>query len=294
MGGGTSKASRVGADGGGGAKDNYAAKIINERCPLTRLDAMEAPKEVLGLLGSDFEVDIKYCCVSQRGYYPNALTKANQDSYLILEGVLGDPSTFLFGIFDGHGETGDFCSYFAADNFATCLAQELRDAGGVGALNTPNKMSSLYTSAFVKTNKLLRRSNIDDSLSGTTGVTILMSGDTLYVGNVGDSRAIIASEGENEKLLYAPLSSDQTPFRKDERERLKKRGAVIMTIEQIEGNEEMHENRGAKTGDGIDESGDPPRVWDNSLEKPGCAFTRSIGDAVAEKIGVYAEPELLT
>lgn len=67
-----------------------------------------------------------------------------------------------------------------------------------------------------------------------------------------------------------------------------------MTIEQIEGNEELHENWGAETGENIDESGDPPRVWDNSLEKPGCAFTRSIGDSVAEKIGVYAEPELLT
>ena len=28
-------------------------------------------------------------------------------------------------------------------------------------------------------------------------------------------------------------------------------------------------------------------------EKPGCAFTRSLGDAVAEEIGVFAEPEVL-
>ncbi|CAE7689181.1 unnamed protein product, partial [Symbiodinium microadriaticum] len=39
--------------------------------------------------------------------------------------------------------------------------------------------------------------------------------------------------------------------------------------------------------------GDPPRVWDHTLERPGCAFTRSIGDNVAELCGVYAEPELL-
>lgn len=39
--------------------------------------------------------------------------------------------------------------------------------------------------------------------------------------------------------------------------------------------------------------GDPPRVWDQSLERPGCAFTRSIGDAVAETVGVFAEPEIL-
>lgn len=46
-------------------------------------------------------------------------------------------------------------------------------------------------------------------------------------------------------------------------------------------------------GNDIDETGDPPRVWNNTLEIPGCAFTRSIGDAIAEKIGVNAVPEIV-
>ena len=50
-----------------------------------------------------------------------------------------------------------------------------------------------------------------------------------------------------------------------------------MTIDQIEGNEPLHENWGGDTGDEIDETGDPPRLWDYTEEKPGCAFTRSIG-----------------
>ena len=98
-------------------------------------------------------------------------------------------------------------------------------------------------------------------------------------------------------MKYSALSSDQTPFRKDERERLKLRGARIFTIDQIDGHEPIHENWGndGETGDEIDEaSSDPPRVWDKTLEKPGCAFTRSIGDSVAESIGVFAEPEVLT
>jgi serine/threonine protein phosphatase PrpC len=70
-------------------------------------------------------------------------------------------------------------------------------------------------------------------------------------------------------------------------------GARIMTIDQIEGNEPMHENFGTELGNEIDEGGDPPRVWDATLEKPGCAFSRSIGDNVAKKVGVCAEPELL-
>jgi hypothetical protein len=44
----------------------------------------------------------------------------------------------------------------------------------------------------------------------------------------------------------------------------------------------------------LSQGGDPPRVWDATLEKPGCAFTRSFGDAVAKEVGVTAEPEILT
>lgn len=66
-----------------------------------------------------------------------------------------------------------------------------------------------------------------------------------------------------------------------------------MTLDQIEGNEEIHENWGTELGEEIDEVGDPPRVWDHTLERPGCAFTRSLGDNVAEQCGVYAEPEIL-
>jgi len=93
---------------------------------------------------------------------------------------------------------------------------------GASTFRTP-KMEEVYTKAFVEANKLLHASTIDDSLSGTTGITAVISGDYAYIANVGDSRAIIGREGPDGKLVYAPLSSDQTPYRKDERERIKKR-----------------------------------------------------------------------
>lgn len=61
----------------------------------------------------------------------------------------------------------------------------------------------------------------------------------------------------------------------------------------IEGNEPVHENFGTDLGNDLDEDGDPPRVWDQTLEKPGCAFSRSIGDHVAKSVGVTSEPEIL-
>lgn len=53
-----------------------------------------------------------------------------------------------------------------------------------------------------------------------------------------------------------PLSDDQTPYRADERERVKKCGARVMSMEQIAGHEPMHENWGnVKLGEEVDESG---------------------------------------
>lgn len=282
-------------DGKGGMSGSvvkYAqdyTQTINERSPRVRLDHSDKMKE-LQITGNMFSYKIKYCHISQRGYYPNATSKANQDSYVICESLLGDPNTHLFGIFDGHGEYGDSCSYFAANNVPSILLKELKKHGGLKALDGP-KMEGIYSDTLVNSNKAMHQSSIDDTLSGTTSITIVIRGDTLLVANVGDSRAIIASEME-EGLVYSPLSDDQTPFRKDERERVKLKGARVLTLEQIEGNEPIHENWGAEGGDVIDEVGDPPRVWDESLERPGCAFTRSLGDSVAEAVGVCAEPEV--
>ena len=161
------------------------------------------------------------------------------------------------------------------------MAKELKANGGCDSIE--QKTSTVYKAAFVKTNKSLHKSEVDDNLSGTTGVTLLVKGDVLYVGNVGDSRAIVATE-VNGKPKFSALSMDQTPFRKDERDRLRAKGAQIMTLDQIEGNEPLHDSWGGETGEEIDEIGDPPRVWDSTLERPGCAFTRSIGDMVAEKV----------
>jgi serine/threonine protein phosphatase PrpC/CRP-like cAMP-binding protein len=272
-------------------KPSYAL-IINNKCPHVRLDHNDAPK-IMSIEGTSLNYNLKYCYVSQRGYYPNALSKANQDSYVICEQFLHDKNSHFFGIFDGHGEFGDFCSFYAADMVPKYLEKELSSRGGVQAMNGPH-MEDTYIAAFVKANKAMHKEQFDDSLSGTTAITVFVQGDILYVANVGDSRAIIATADSNGKNRYSALSIDQTPFRKDERERLKKRGARIMTLDQVEGNETLHENWGNPTGDDIDEVGDPPRVWDHTLERPGCAFTRSLGDAVAETVGVFAVPELLT
>ncbi len=196
--------------------------ILNDKCPMVRLDHPPEPK-LIEVTGETYDYLLQYVYVSQRGYYPNAMNKANQDSYTVCEAMLGDKSTNFFGIFDGHGEYGDYCSHYSADQLPYHLANEIEKNGGIQkALGNDNAMKDTYIRSFLNTNFGLHSSKIDDSLSGTTGITIIQRGDKLFVANVGDSRAIIASEDDAGKLVYSPLSSDQTPYRKDERERLKK------------------------------------------------------------------------
>ncbi len=134
---------------------------------------------------------------------------------------------------------------------------------------------------------------IDDSLSGTTAISVLFLGSSIYTSNVGDSRAIIISAGPDGRHIAKPLSNDQTPYREDERIRCKLSGARILTVSQLEGKEELHEKWGnTQETDEIDEGGDPPRVWSPDGLYPGTAFTRSIGDSIAKELGVIPDPEI--
>ena len=116
------------------------------------------------------------------------------------------------------------------------------------------KFQRAFERSFIDANSMLHASRIDDRLSGTTAIVVVVDNMTVHVANVGDSRAIVARE-ENGRLVARPLSVDQTPFRLDERERVKKFGARIMSMDQLEGLAPLHENWGTNLGEEVDEEG---------------------------------------
>ncbi|KAM7279597.1 hypothetical protein ACFE04_006731 [Oxalis oulophora] len=235
--------------------------------------------EVVQVPSHDYRLE--YSVLTQRGYYPDSPDKANQDSYCIKTQFQGNPNVHLFGVFDGHGQVGDQCAIFVKDRLVQLLADD------PSLIDDPVKA---YGLAFSKVNDQLHDSVIDDTMSGTTAITVLLIGDTIHVANVGDSRAVVAVKHGN-KIVAEDLSIDQTPFRKDEYERVKLCGARVLSVDQVEGvkdpsiqswgNEESH-------------GSDPPRLWIQNGMYPGTAFTRSVGDSIAEKIGVIADPEVST
>jgi len=232
---------------------------------------------------------VRYAYVSQRGYYPDDLNKNNQDAYCIAEKICGEEETIFFGVFDGHGATGDRCSHFVKDTIVSTLERKIRE--------NDDDFETAYKETFVEINERLHADPIDDTMSGTTAITCFMSGQDICIANIGDSRAIMGEKRKTkngERVIAYSLSIDQTPYRADERERVKKLGAEVMSCDQKDGVVPFHENWGVNLGEDVDTGGDPPRVWERGQDYPGCAFTRSIGDAIAEDIGVFAEPELMS
>ncbi|KAB5537420.1 hypothetical protein DKX38_014953 [Salix brachista] len=223
--------------------------------------------------------EMQYSVFTQRGYYPDSPDKENQDSFCIRTQIQGNPNVHFFGVFDGHGHFGTECSKFVKNRLAEILANDPE------LLDDPVKA---YNSAFLTTNYELHSSEIDDSMSGTTAITVLVIEDAIYVANVGDSRAVIAVKNGN-RIVAENLSSDQTPFRKDEYERVKLCGARILSVDQVEG---LKDPDVQAWGDEESQGGDPPRLWVQNGMYPGTAFTRSVGDSTAEKIGVISVPEV--
>ena len=270
------------------------------------------------------DIRLRYAYLSQRGFYPDDPFKANQDSYCVHEAVSQYTHhgslrmDSFFAVFDGHGKDGDGCAQFARANLPGQLKTALDKArsknGNHHDINREQIQNALLR-AHVETNRNLHKNaQIDDSLSGTTAISAYFHGrrNRLTISNVGDSRAVLGQmsgqsgnsgdvrkEGPPSTIRAFALSRDQTPYRKDERIRVRATGARILSLDQLEGLEPINEDPSEndddlELGEELDEGGDPPRVWAQNGDYPGTAFTRSIGDAMAEELGVFAEPEMLT
>lgn len=279
-------------------------------------------------------VSVRYAYLSQRGYYPDDAHKPNQDSYSISHNFAGKQTDAFFGIYDGHGRDGDKCAHFVRDHLPALVAKGMTMAQNLETSSASKEYTQdILSKAHTECNRKMHVSqDLDDSLSGTTSISVYLHGrrNRITISNVGDSRAVIGraaaanADGKDGATANPPpgapsstlkafaLSRDQTPYRLDERIRIRKTGARILSLDQIEGlepidgdeaerDERMYRNGedGAATGEivlgeEIDEGGDPPRVWSPNGDYPGTAFTRSIGDAFAEELGVVASPEMLT
>lgn len=92
--------------------------------PTNTPQPVPAPHITVNSSHASYNVQFSY--VSQRGYYPQHINKANQDSFLVASQIFNDFSTQLYGVFDGHGETGDACSHFVSDTLLNLFCYNVK------------------------------------------------------------------------------------------------------------------------------------------------------------------------
>jgi serine/threonine protein phosphatase PrpC len=243
---------------------------------------------------------------TRKGTEENGKVKENnQDASIILNNVLNIENYSIYGIMDGHGSNGHLVSNFVKEKIEkyfndvkTYRQKKLKKA--VSSLET-NDTNDIYEKLkyndyeiiryfFKKVDEELYDTNFDVHFSGTTCVLVFKIGQKIICSNVGDSRAVLINKKNdissnkdltkigNSNYEFIELSHDHKPENKEERERIEKLGGEVAQ-EFFIGDE--------------DKPAGPFRVWNKGCNYPGIAVSRSLGDKIAELIGVIPDPDIL-
>ncbi|KAI9086685.1 hypothetical protein K1719_031279 [Acacia pycnantha] len=222
----------------------------------------------------------------------------NQDAMIVWEDFISEDAIFC-GVFDGHGPYGHIVARNARDTLPVKLLSFLhsceskRNGSGSGSgkacfkgnteggvcekdCSAEDVVNSVWREAFMKAYKAMDKElrshpNLDCFCSGSTAVTIVKQGSNLFMGNIGDSRAIMGSKDDNDSMVAIQLTVDLKPdLPSAEAERIKRcKGRVFALQDEPE----------------------VPRVWLPFDDAPGLAMARAFGDFCLKEYGVISIPE---
>lgn len=202
---------------------------------------------------------------SNKGHVPFSKKKVNQDRPMVKFSLQDDPDLNLFGVMDGHGESGHLVAQYVMDKLPETLAKQdkLKEKTEEGIL-----------AAVKECVTHLPDQSINTAFSGTTCVFGVLNRRKLYVANIGDSRCVLCRQ-KGDSIEAVDLSEDQKPENPQEKERIIKHGGRVEPLPGPPG-----------------EDCGPPRVWLREVDVPGLAMSRSIGDDVSQQVGVISVPEI--
>ena len=223
---------------------------------------------------------------SEAGISEDGTEKVNQDSYIILNNIF-DIDYNIFGVLDGHGNYGHLASQYVVKKLSEIFTNE-------GIYNFKNKREintekifeklSYKNCEFIKNiinniNKdIMVQNEFNVNYSGTTCNLLFQIGRYFICSNTGDSRCLLFKSSllDKKKNEIENFSYDHKPILEKEKKRIEKLGGSVHQTIDFEG-----------------EFTGPYRVWVKDEEYPGIAVSRSIGDNVAEKIGVISDPDFI-
>lgn len=234
--------------------------------------------------------------LSQPGKNKSGLIKTNQDSFLLIEKVLGLNDYSIYGVMDGHGTNGNHVSQFVSSEAQKFFSNESNYNIPKDTIVTSQLIKekleyrdySLIKFFYKKMSQELPDAKFDVHFSGTTCVIVFMIDKKVICANTGDSRAILIKESnslsmedknDNDPFTHyntVYLSLDHKPENKEEKERIESLGGFV----------DQYPEDGIKSG--------PYRVWIKGETYPGIAISRTLGDEVAESVGVIYNPDIIT
>ncbi|XP_059666627.1 probable protein phosphatase 2C 66 [Cornus florida] len=226
----------------------------------------------------------------------------NQDAMIVWENYSSRSDTVFCGVFDGHGPYGHMvarrvrdslpvllCNQWEAnsngdpscrsENGTTNRSTELEECADSLEVEEKERLPERYVplkQSILKAFELMDEELnlhpvIDCFCSGSTAVTLVKQGQDLIIGNVGDSRAVLATRDKENSLVAVQLTIDLKPNLPREAARIQQcKGRVFALQDEPE----------------------VPRVWLPNSDSPGLAMARAFGDFCLKDFGLISVPDV--
>eukprot|EP00980_Cylindrotheca_fusiformis_P007244 scaffold1525_cov142-Cylindrotheca_fusiformis.AAC.44 len=223
----------------------------------------------VALKGANIAIPDKHTCFSltRKGYKPNPIgieTSVNQDRVVIMTYPDREDEWWM-GLFDGHGDLGHATSHYASVEFPNRIQALSSKQSQMSQEEIKDGLKKIFED-------IDRELPTNVNVGGSTAISIWKTGDLIYISNLGDSQAFVASfdnNGNNVELIQT--TEPHKPDLPGERARIEAAGGQV----------ELSPFPGASAR---------VVIPINQFEAMALAMSRSLGDAEGNKVGVISEP----
>ena len=213
--------------------------------------------------------------------------KVNQDRVFVTPKLCKSDSTWLFSVYDGNGPKGQFVAHEAAAEMVSFIEKHKYN------VSESKLVPEVLSQAFEQINQDVSARSFSEKSGCTATVACLQNLKTLYVANVGNTKAVLG-RGTSNSWKGTVLTADHKPGSHDEKKRIEEFGGFVL---------EDDDYGIARVFDTPDPIGQMMRIEEDSHHGgigvapqpwPGLALSRVIGHTGVANIGIVPTPTVST
>lgn len=133
------------------------------------------------------------------------------------------PNIKYFAVYDGHGIKGAEASQFARDEIRQSL---INDKKAVSKFKERKEVEKYFKKLFNNIQAKYKKRSSEYETSGTCAICVLLNDNHCFVINLGDSRAVIGSKQNGQKIAFQ-MSIDHKANREEEKKRIESSGGMV-------------------------------------------------------------------